>query len=121
MGYGTPCWLFIGSQNGRGYGKVSTPDAARPKAQLVHRVVWTAAYGSIPAGMQLDHLCNVTTCVNIAHLEPVTGLENNRRAQLRRLGGVLSWLQADEHRFFRADAGPSPVRDSGPGPHSLTA
>ncbi|MEV7034630.1 HNH endonuclease signature motif containing protein [Streptomyces sp. NPDC093272] len=35
--------------------------------------------GPIPAGMELDHLCFVTMCVNPTHMEPVTPEENLRR------------------------------------------
>jgi hypothetical protein len=43
--------------------------------------VYEALTGSIPADLQLDHLCRVRNCVNPAHLEPVTPRENVRRGQ----------------------------------------
>ena len=46
-----------------------------------HRVVYTVLHGPIPIGLDLDHLCRNTRCVNPEHLEPVTAAENNRRAQ----------------------------------------
>lgn len=44
-----------------------------------HRYAYEATVGPIPEGLQIDHLCRVRCCVNPAHLEPVTQLENIRR------------------------------------------
>lgn len=68
---------------GRGYGKVSLPVhlavGYRSFYGPAHRVTYTLLRGRIPEGMELDHLCRNTTCVNPWHLEPVTGEENKRR------------------------------------------
>jgi len=45
-----------------------------------HRLVYTVHCGQIPDGLDLDHLCRNTRCVNPDHLEPVTPQENIRRA-----------------------------------------
>lgn len=45
-----------------------------------HIFAWEQANGPVPEGLELDHLCRVTACVNPAHLEPVTHAENRRRA-----------------------------------------
>lgn len=49
---------------------------------LAHRYAYEMAYGSIPEGMELDHLCRNRWCRNPEHLEPVTHQENCRRAAL---------------------------------------
>jgi hypothetical protein len=49
----------------------------RPLA--AYRVAYILLVGPIPEGLQLDHLCRVASCVNPAHLEPVTQQENIRR------------------------------------------
>jgi hypothetical protein len=79
---GTPdrndCWPWlgtIGGKPGNWYGQY-WDGTRRPMA---HRVVYEEFVGPIPEGMQLDHLCRNTTCVNPAHLEPVTPRENQRR------------------------------------------
>lgn len=45
-----------------------------------HRAIYARWIGKIPDGMQLDHLCRNPSCVNPAHLEPVTSKENTRRS-----------------------------------------
>lgn len=52
---------------------------------MAHRVVYEALVGPIPDGLQLDHVCRNRACVNPAHLEPVTALENTRRSALAKL------------------------------------
>lgn len=75
-----PCWLFWGRRAKNGYGLFW--DGL--KTVLAHR--WAYAHRpdgtlvDIPRGLTLDHLCGVKACVNPSHLEPVTNLENNRRA-----------------------------------------
>lgn len=65
------CWIWQGAINTSGYG------SAGPR--LAHRASYEEFVGPIPAGLQIDHLCRVTLCVNPDHLEPVTELENKRR------------------------------------------
>ena len=63
-----PCWLWIGGRHTGGYGS----DGGR----LAHRVAYELITGSIPIGLQLDHLCHVRLCVRPEHLEPVPAREN---------------------------------------------
>lgn len=70
------CWMWTGSRTRNGYGKV---DIGR-SSQVAHRAVYTAVVGTIPLGMQLDHLCRNRRCVNPSHLEPVTPRTNKIRA-----------------------------------------
>jgi HNH endonuclease len=77
----TGCWLWQASKDPRGYGQINV-DGRPTKAQ---RVAWELFVGPIPEGLHIDHLCRVPSCVNPAHLEPVTAAENTRR-QLAAIG-----------------------------------
>ena len=71
------CWIFTGCLNSRGYGCIQHEG----RVQLAHRVAYETAIGPIPGGLTIDHLCMVKSCVNPAHLEPVTLAENLRRSR----------------------------------------
>lgn len=70
------CWSWTAYRSKKGYGSVAT---GHGKTALAHRHVYELLVGPIPAGLELDHLCLNTSCVNPDHLEPVTGAENLRR------------------------------------------
>lgn len=69
------CWLWLGCLS-HGYGVFYY----MKRKSRAHRWAYEQANGPIPAGLELDHLCRVTACVNPAHLEPVTHAENMRRS-----------------------------------------
>lgn len=83
-GYETPCWMWALSLDGRGYGQAWSPETGKPGR--AHRAMYEQEVGQIPEGLELDHLCFQTACVNPRHLEPVTGIENARRQADRRVG-----------------------------------
>ena len=67
-----PCWLWTASLTAHGYSQFWDGQTVA----LAHRWVYEQAHGSIPDGLELDHLCRVPSCVNHEHLEPVTHHEN---------------------------------------------
>lgn len=76
------CWLWTAGKDWDGYG-VFWLDGTTTRA---HRVAYQWSVGPIPDGKQLDHVrergCLHTSCVNPAHLEPVTCKENLDRSEI---------------------------------------
>lgn len=77
------CWLWTASLDGRGYGQFGVKRETDGKyiPRRAHRIAYELLGGTIPDGLDLDHLCRVRACVNPAHLEPVTRQENLLRGQ----------------------------------------
>ncbi len=75
------CWRWIGGTvvNPSGvYGRMIDDEH---RYRLAHRVSYEHHIGPIPDGLEVDHLCRNTLCVNPKHLEPVTKGENQRRGK----------------------------------------
>lgn len=68
------CWIWTGAHNSRGYGSLGVDG----KSHLAHRFVYALAYGPIPQGMTLDHMCENKSCVHPYHLNVETGADNTR-------------------------------------------
>jgi hypothetical protein len=78
----TGCWNWLlGLSSGR-YGNRNNIAA--------HRRYYETYKGAIPEGLEIDHLCFNTKCVNPDHLEAVTQQENIRRRAARNLRWKLS-------------------------------
>lgn len=60
------CWIFD-KTNAKGYAAFTVDH--RPVEG--HRWNYQFLVGEVPAGLTLDHLCRVRSCVNPWHLEPV--------------------------------------------------
>lgn len=75
----TGCWNWLGAtaggRNDRKYSAIANGTA--------HAVTYAWFVGPMPSGLQLDHLCCNTLCINPAHLEAVTPRENVRRTAAR--------------------------------------
>lgn len=77
------CWLWVGAQKGRGYGKFHLKGTA--SGVSAHRFAYEYFKKKISPQMQIDHLCRVKLCVNPEHLEEVTNRENTLRAVRARM------------------------------------
>jgi hypothetical protein len=89
------CWMWIRHIDRYGYGHAA-------EGELAHRRVYRERVGEIPAGLALDHLCRNRSCVNPAHLEPVTPGENNLRSLAAR--GIPSTRTTCSHGHDMTDA-----------------
>lgn len=85
-GYATRCWVWQRHCNPKGYARAKLPPHYKT-SKAVYRVSYELWVGPIPDGLHIDHLCRVPSCVNPAHLEPVTPAENTRRASIYRVHG----------------------------------
>jgi hypothetical protein len=72
------CWEWTASRDDLGYGYFSPSGGNRVPA---HAYAYRLVVGEVPDGLELDHLCRNPSCVNPAHLEPVTHRENLMRGE----------------------------------------
>ena len=74
----TPCIEWLGYINKKGYGQRQY----KKRVMLAHRAAYIEIYGEASvAGLVVDHLCRNRKCVNVQHLEPVTGPVNVARGE----------------------------------------
>lgn len=88
---GGGCISWTGGKFKGGYGKIKVMDAeeGRRRQTGTHRAAWMVACGEIPDGLEVDHLCFNTSCLNVDHMElvsPQENLDRRRRAGRLRIG-----------------------------------
>lgn len=77
------CWEWQSTKTPDGYGKIVVAWKKRqPVRRFAHRIAYQLKVGAIPEGYDIDHLCRNRSCVNPAHLEPVTRKENVKRGNV---------------------------------------
>lgn len=81
----TGCWIWMGPQNGRGYGVFYTGN----KERNAHRCSYEVFKGEIPEGLHVRHRCDTPLCVNPAHLILGTAKDNAEDRQTRGRGHKL--------------------------------
>ena len=80
----TGCWEWIGARDSRGYGNIRV----QRRVRKAHRFLYELVRGPIPAGLECDHRCRVAWCVNPAHIEVVSHVENVQRGAARWVPGA---------------------------------
>lgn len=76
------CWIWQGQRHKKphgDYGYLHIEWNGVHKTHRAHRLAYEVFVGPIPEGLEIDHLCRNTLCMNPEHLEPVTHTENMRR------------------------------------------
>lgn len=81
---GTECWKWTGAVFQKPYGNYGQLRFGT-KVKRAHRVSYEFYKGTIKRGLEIDHLCHNTLCVNPDHLEAVTHTENMQRRKDSRL------------------------------------
>jgi hypothetical protein len=103
------CWIWVGSifkKSTGSYGQIRVGRRSKSKLLRAHRVVYELLVGPIPKGLELDHLCRNTLCVNPDHLEAVTHAENMKRRKDSNLSHCRhGHLYTAETTYLRPDNG----------------
>lgn len=75
--FSTGCWEWTGSKHSQEhpYGIFFLHN----KKERAHRISYELFVGKIPDGLHIDHLCRNKSCINPAHLEVVTHVQNIMR------------------------------------------
>lgn len=86
------CWNWTPPISKAGYGHISINGSL----QYAHRVSWEMCVGKIPKGIDIDHRCHNTRCVNPSHLRLATrkqNIENHSGLNRNNTSGVrgVSW------------------------------
>jgi len=75
MEEGSECWLWMGSLNNHGYGKINRrlkrgPRKGRVVTEQAHRVAYVAFMGvrRLTPKSVIRHSCDARSCINPAHL-----------------------------------------------------
>lgn len=95
------CILWTGYRRKDGYGHWG-------QLGYAHRVAYERAYGPIPKGMDIDHLCFVKLCINPEHLRPLDPIVNRR---LQRSASKSSCLSGHAYTAANTYRRPTGQRD----------
>ncbi|KKL80704.1 hypothetical protein LCGC14_2002090 [marine sediment metagenome] len=84
-----------------GYGKM----AVESKPLLTHRLAWEIAYGSIPEGIQVLHLCDTPPCILPWHLYLGTPADNMRDMARRKTSCVHGHPFDEANTYYAPNGG----------------
>jgi hypothetical protein len=95
------CWLWLGSVNETGYGRVGVCLQGGWRITYAHRVAYLLTRGEIPDNLCACHHCDNPPCVNPEHIFLGTRQDNN--ADAIRKGRLLSGEAHPLHRLTHAE------------------
>src|ERR1700745_414332 len=75
------CWIWTGTINDRGYGRITVDHVHMP---ATHWVWEKTGKGLVPGGWELHHQCDERSCVNPEHLLCLTIAEHRKREAEKR-------------------------------------
>jgi hypothetical protein len=86
------CWNWTAAMGKAGYGRFRYDN----HLGMAHKFAYEMIHGAVPVGMDIDHICHNTGCVNPAHLRLTTRKQNSEHrsgANSNSKSGVLgvSW------------------------------
>ena len=99
-GFVSECFIYQRARDVNGYGIFASRHRIQT-SRLAHVESYVRAFGPVPEGCEIDHLCHVPSCVNPAHLEAVPHIVNMRRGR----GTKLNFKTATEIRERHAMTG----------------
>jgi len=95
-----PCWTWTAAKGKRGYGNFFYGG----KVGRAYAFAYEHFVGPLPEGCEeLDHLCRNPSCVNPAHLEPVTHRENVLRGEAPSAVNAAKAYCDRNHEFTKAN------------------
>jgi hypothetical protein len=94
------CWHFVSAKDKDGYSIFRFGDYSTGRA---HRFAFEAFRFPIPEGLELDHLCRNTGCVNPFHLEAVTTRVNILRGSAPPAQNAKQTTCINGHQFSHVD------------------
>jgi hypothetical protein len=77
---GGDCWIWNGTKDGKGYGRLHLSGPAGRRTVKAHRLAYELHKGPIPSGLEILHACDNPSCVNPAHLSVGTRADNMQDA-----------------------------------------
>lgn len=95
------CWVWQGNPSTKGYGRCTLGG----RRIYAHRASFELHKGEIPAGLDIDHMCHNTMCVNPDHLQVATRKENKENckgAYACNKSGVRGVNWSKHHKRWRA-------------------
>lgn len=96
------CWRWLGTIRPDGRPQIGE-GGKYGKTKTAFRIGYELAFGPIPEGMDLDHLCNNSWCVNPNHCWPVTPKENRGRREREKTHCPQGHEYNEKNTYYRAD------------------